>query len=110
MGPDPTGGRRTEREPDPEMNFLALFACVFFTAIVAVFILGGGELTGQDTPQEAALRALRERKQAIYDNLRDLHFERLAGKLNEEDYQTARHMLEGEAAGVSRELAAAIQK
>lgn len=47
---------------------------------------------------------LRERKESIYDNLRDLNFEYQAGKYPEEDYVTQRTGLENEAAGVMAEM------
>jgi cob(I)alamin adenosyltransferase len=40
---------------------------------------------------------LRERKEAIDENLRDLHFEFLAGKYPEADYNQQRRALEDEA-------------
>ena len=47
---------------------------------------------------------LRERKEAIYDNLRDLNFEYLAGKYPEQDYTEQRTGLEDEAARVLAEI------
>jgi hypothetical protein len=47
---------------------------------------------------------LRERKDAIYENLRDLNFEYLAGKYPEEDYAEQRRILEDEAAVVLAEM------
>jgi hypothetical protein len=47
---------------------------------------------------------LRERKDVIYDNLRDLNFEYLAGKHPEQDYAEQRASLEDEAAHVVAEL------
>jgi hypothetical protein len=47
---------------------------------------------------------LRERKEVIYDNLRDLNFEYLAGKHPEADYAEQRAGLEDEAAQVIAEL------
>ena len=47
---------------------------------------------------------LQERKEAIYDNLRDLRFEYLAGKHPEPDYEVQRSGLEDEAAGVLTEI------
>ena len=47
---------------------------------------------------------LRERKDAIYDNLRDLNFEYLAGKYPEQDYNEQRTGLEDEAARVLAEI------
>jgi hypothetical protein len=47
---------------------------------------------------------LRERKDVIYENLRDLNFEYLAGKYPEQDYEEQRNGLEDEAARVIAEL------
>ena len=47
---------------------------------------------------------LRERKDAIYENLRDLNFEYRAGKFTDLDYQEQRACLEDEAARVIAEL------
>ncbi len=47
---------------------------------------------------------LRERKEIIYENLRDLNFEYRAGKYPEEDYAVQRGALEDEAAGVMAEM------
>src|SRR6201992_3974648 len=49
---------------------------------------------------------LRERKDAIYENLRDLNFEFLAGKYPEPDYMEQRAGLEDEAARVIAEMEA----
>jgi hypothetical protein len=48
--------------------------------------------------------SLRERKDAIYENLRDLNFEYLAGKYPEQDYAEQRGILEDEAAAVIAEM------
>ena len=48
--------------------------------------------------------SLRERKDAIYDNLRDLNFEHLAGKYPEADFEEQRRILEDEAAKVIAEM------
>src|SRR5271170_4153769 len=47
---------------------------------------------------------LRERKDAIYENLRDLSFEYQAGKYPEQDYAEQRAGLEDEAARVIAEM------
>lgn len=47
---------------------------------------------------------LRERKDVIYENLRDLNFEFLAGKYPEQDYAEQRAGLEDEAARVMAEM------
>jgi hypothetical protein len=48
--------------------------------------------------------SLRERKDAIYENLRDLNFEYLAGKYPEQDYTEQRRILEDEAGAVIAEM------
>ena len=47
---------------------------------------------------------LRERKDAVYENLRDLNFEYKAGKLSDTDYEGLRVSLEGEAASILAEI------
>jgi hypothetical protein len=47
---------------------------------------------------------LRERRDAIYENLRDLNFEYLAGKYPEADYAEQRTALEDEAARTIAEM------
>jgi len=48
--------------------------------------------------------SLRERKESIYENLRDLNFEYLAGKYPEQDFTEQRTILEDEAAAVIAEM------
>jgi hypothetical protein len=55
-------------------------------------------------PQKTRLEFLAERKQVVYDNLRDLNFEYRAGKYPEEDYAAQRASLENEAAEVIAEM------
>jgi hypothetical protein len=55
-------------------------------------------------PEKTRLDYLRERKDVIYDNLRDLNFEYKAGKYPETDYAAQREVLEGEAATVVAEM------
>jgi hypothetical protein len=55
-------------------------------------------------PEKTRLDYLRERKEVIYENLRDLNFEYRAGKYPEADYAKQREALEGEAAGVVKEM------
>lgn len=50
------------------------------------------------------LEYLRERREMVYDNLRDLNFEYRAGKYPEEDYAAQRATLENEAAEVVAEI------
>ncbi|WP_158821374.1 hypothetical protein [Granulicella sp. S156] len=54
--------------------------------------------------EKTRLDYLRERKDVIYDNLRDLNFEYRAGKYPEDDYAKQRTSLEAEAASVLAEM------
>jgi hypothetical protein len=47
---------------------------------------------------------LAERRDAVYENLRDLNFEYRAGKYPQQDYETQRAALEAEAATIVREM------
>jgi len=55
-------------------------------------------------PQKTRLEYLRERREVVYENLRDLNFENKAGKLSPEDFQALRRSLEDEAATVLAEI------
>lgn len=50
---------------------------------------------------------LRERKDAVYENLRDLNFEYKAGKLPDIDYVSLKSSLQDEAATLLAEIACA---
>jgi len=56
------------------------------------------------TVEKTRLGYLRERRDVIYENLRDLNFEFRAGKYPEDDYRRQRESLEAEAAGVLTEM------
>jgi hypothetical protein len=57
----------------------------------------------KDVPEPlpvSPVQHLEDRKQAIYENLRDLQFEYRLGKLSDEDYQQTKQALQKELAGV----------
>ena len=54
--------------------------------------------------QKTRLDFLLERKEQLYENLRDLNFEYRAGKYPEEDFQTQRDLLETETAQLLTEI------
>jgi len=57
----------------------------------------------KDVPEPlpvSPVQHLEDRKQAIYDNLRDLQFEYRLGKLSDQDYQQTKQALQKELAGV----------
>jgi hypothetical protein len=71
-------------------------ALIFFTFYVPSRL--------EEAPEKTRLMYLRERKEIIYDNLRDLNFEYKAGKYPEADYEQMRTSLEDEAAAVLAEI------
>ena len=80
-----------------------LFGCALFAAclFVYVFYQPGEVETGEE---KTRLTYLLERKEATYENLRDLSFEYKAGKLSEQDYEGQRGSLEDEAAAILAEI------
>jgi len=56
---------------------------------------------GEDKTRVAYLE---ERKDAVYENLRDLNFEYKAGKLSDADYENLRNSLESEAGAILAEI------
>jgi hypothetical protein len=58
----------------------------------------------EEQHQKTRLEYLRERKDVLYDNLRDLNFEYRAGKYVQEDYAMQQADLENETAEVLAEI------
>ena len=80
-----------------------IWACVLVTAAALYYIFHVPD-TVSVGPTKTRINYLRERKEVIYENLRDLNFDYKAGKLPESDYQTMRSSLEEEAAAVLAEI------
>ncbi|HTR27209.1 MAG TPA: hypothetical protein VMI10_24770 [Terriglobales bacterium] len=83
---------------------MVYFICAVFTlaSLYYVFFFPGEVYAGEE---KTRLGYLRERKEAVYDNLRDLNFEYKAGKVPDADYQSMRNSLEEEAAAILAEIA-----
>lgn len=79
-------------------------ACGLITlaTLFYVFYLPGELHLG---PEKTRLAYLRERKEVVYENLRDLNFEFKAGKFPESDYEGMKASMEAEAAGILAEIA-----
>jgi len=84
-------------------SVFVLFGCTLFAAalFVYVFYQPGEVEAGEEKTRQMYLV---ERKEATYENLRDLNFEYKAGKLSEQDYAIQRAALEDEAAAILAEL------
>jgi hypothetical protein len=82
-----------------------LFGCALFAAALFVYIFYRPD-DAEQGEAKTRLSYLDERKEATYENLRDLNFEYKAGKLGEEDYALQRAALEDEAAAILAEMEA----
>ncbi len=81
----------------------ALFGCTLFAAALFVYVFyQPGEVEAGE--EKTRLMYLQERKEATYENLRDLSFEYKAGKLSERDYAGQQTSLEDEAAAILAEM------
>jgi hypothetical protein len=76
---------------------LFLVAALFY-----IFYLPGDLYLG---PKKTRASYLRERKDAVYENLRDLNFEYRAGKVPDADYHSLKASLQDEAAALLAEIA-----
>ncbi len=83
---------------------MILYICALFAVATFyyVFFFPGEVYAGEE---KTRLGYLRERKEAVYENLRDLNFEYKAGKVPDVDYQSLRASLEDEAAAIMAEIA-----
>jgi DNA-dependent RNA polymerase auxiliary subunit epsilon len=81
----------------------ALFGCALFAVALFVYVFYQPDVMEAGEEKTRALY-LDERKEATYENLRDLNFEYKAGKLSEKDYAVQRAALEDEAAAILAEL------
>ena len=80
------------------------FACLAITAAALYYIFYIPEMLVAG-PEKTRVAFLRERKEAVYENLRDLNFEFKAGKVPDRDYLTMKTSLEDEAAAILAEIA-----
>jgi hypothetical protein len=81
---------------------LVLAAAVVICALAFTLFI-----RAKDVPEPlpvSPVQHLEDRKQAIYDNLRDLQFEYRLGKLSDEDYQQTKQALQKELAGVLADI------
>jgi len=78
-------------------------AAILIAGVLAFILL----LRTKDIPEEEPVSPaahLEQRKQRIYEGLRDLQFEYRVGKLSDEDYQRTKTGLQKELAGVMAEI------
>jgi hypothetical protein len=85
-------------------NVDIVVACVLLGAAVLLFVFNVHMEPSDSAAHRTKLDQLMERRDAIYDNLRDLRFEYRAGKFSDADYEETKQSLEVEAARVLSEM------
>ncbi|HEV2305323.1 MAG TPA: hypothetical protein VGR93_07380 [Candidatus Acidoferrales bacterium] len=83
---------------------LILLCCVAVAVATLWFVFGVKFEPSDFAPHRSKLDQLLERRDTIYENLRDLRFEHRAGKFSEDDYEEMKRSLEIEAARVIGEM------
>lgn len=81
-----------------------LGACLALAIATLLFIFYIQPDASDLAPHRSRLDQLMERRDTIYDNLRDLRFEFRSGKYSEGDYEAMKTALENEAAMVLAEI------
>jgi hypothetical protein len=84
------------------MTWLPICILLAAASLFYVFYLPGRLFLG---PEKTRTGYLRERKDAVYENLRDLNFEYKAGKVPDADYTSLKSSLQDEAATILAEIA-----
>jgi hypothetical protein len=79
-------------------------ACALLSAAAIFFIFHVNVDESDSAPHRTKLDQLMDRRDAIYENLRDLRFEFRAGKFSEHDFEEIKQSLEVEAARVLAEM------
>ena len=78
-------------------------ACATFALATLVYVFWV-PVQFEASPEKTRLAYLGERKDAVYENLRDLNFEYKAGKVPDTDYASMKQALEDEAAAILAEI------
>jgi hypothetical protein len=88
--------------PQTFMVLVQIFCCIFAAAVlIYVFLPSRDTDTGAEKTRGVYLY---ERKEVVYENLRDLNFEFKAGKFTQADYDAMRISMEAEAARILAEI------
>jgi hypothetical protein len=77
--------------------------CVLLLAGALIYVFKPADETF-NSADKTRLAFLLERKDVVYENLRDLNFDYRAGKYPQQDYESLRASLENEAAAILSEI------
>jgi hypothetical protein len=81
---------------------LLIFVAVLLCVVVFVYIFK--PVPTEHAAEKTRLSFLYERKEQVFENLRDLNFEYKAGKLSDGDFSSLRDSMEQEAANILAEI------
>jgi hypothetical protein len=88
--------------PQQFLVLVQIFCSLFAAGVLICIFLPGRDIeTGAEKTRVAYLH---ERKEVVYENLRDLNFEYKAGKFTQADYDAMRLSMEAEAARILAEI------
>src|SRR4051812_20966023 len=90
------------QQPDGTTMSLLFFGCLLFAGLLLVYVFSPARI--ESSEEKTRLGYLYERKEQVYENLRDLNFEHKAGKLSEDDFSSMRDSMEQEAADLLAEI------
>ena len=85
-------------------DWAVLGACLMLAVAIALFVFYIQPDASDLAPHRTKLDQLLERRDTIYDNLRDLRFEYRSGKYSDGDFEAMKTALENEAALVLAEI------
>jgi hypothetical protein len=85
-------------------DWTVLGACLALAVATGLFIFYIQPDASDLAPHRSKLDQLLERRDAIYENLRDLRFEYRAGKYSDSDYEAMKESMETEAAVLLAEI------
>ena len=85
------------------IKLLTEILCCLLAGGLFIFIFSPSRDTDSGI-EKTRLLYLYERKDVVYENLRDLNFEHKAGKFTEADFESMRNSMEAEAARVLAEI------
>ena len=87
---------------DATQSMIVFFGCIVFTLLLIFYIFVPVRVESGE--EKTRLAYLYERKEVIYENLRDLSFEYKAGKLGDADFEGLRNSMAEDAAAVLAEI------
>ena len=88
--------------PDASQMTFTWFGCALFAVALMFYVFRPAPVVTSE--EKTRLMYLYERKEQVYENLRDLNFEYKAGKLSDGDFNSMRESMEQEAASVLAEI------